>query len=104
MFKVLKDVLEEKGDRTEVRTSARVGGRVRSKAAKEHVAKQLQKGLEGVQGPTLDLKTGELKTKKKKVTKEKTPEEQALKDAKGYLSKFHGSHLYHFCYNMFFFF
>eukprot|EP00435_Cladocopium_sp_Y103_P073749 s121_g45.t1 len=48
MYKILKDVLEEKGERTEAETNARVGGRVRSAAAKQvclQEAKTLHKKL-----------------------------------------------------------
>ena len=91
MFKVWKDILEEKGEGSSVTTRAKVGGRVRSAAAKEAVAKQLQKGVEKLEGTSLvDLKTGEIKTKKKKTQKEKSPEEIALKDAKTYTKKLLG--------------
>ena len=91
MFKVLKDILEEKGEGSSVTTRAKLGGRVRSAAAKEAVAKQLQKGVEKLEGSSLvDLKTGEIKTKKKKTQKEKSPEELALKEAKTYTKKLLG--------------
>ena len=84
MFKILKDVLEEKGERTEAETTARVGGRVRSAEAKKAIAEKLKKGMESLEAtPLMDLKTGEIKTKKpKKVPKEKTPEEACLHEAK----------------------
>lgn len=89
MYKVLKDILEEKGEGTSIKTSARVGGRVRSKAGKEAISKQLQNGLEKLDNAGLvDLKTGEIKSKKKKQPKEKTPEQLALKEAKGYCTKY----------------
>ena len=76
MFKVLKDILEEKGEGSSVTTRAKVGGRVRSAAAKEAVAKQLQKGVEKLEGTSLvDLKTGEIKTKKKKLRR-KNPQKK----------------------------
>ena len=91
MFKVLKDILEEKGEGSSVTTRAKLGGRGRSAAAKEAVAKQLQKGVEKLEGSSLvDLKTGEIKTKKKKTQKEKSPEELALKEAKTYTKKLLG--------------
>lgn len=91
MYKVLKDVLNEKGEGTRVETNARVGGRVRSKAAKEAVAKTLKKGVEMLDDSALlDLKTGEIKKKKKTSKKEKTPEELALKEAKAYSNRFPG--------------
>lgn len=84
MYKILKDVLEEKGERTEAETNARVGGRVRSAAAKQVISEKLKKGLESLEStPLMDLKTGEIKTKKpKKAPKEKTPEEVCLQEAK----------------------
>lgn len=89
MYKVLKDILEEKGEGTSITTSAKVGGRVRSKAAKEAVAKQLQVGMDKLDSTGfVDLKTGEVKCKKKKQPKEKTPEQLALKEAKGYCTKY----------------
>ena len=88
MYRVLKDVFEEKGEGTRVTTSAKVGGRVRSAAAKEQVAKQLQKGVSDLDAiPLMDLKTGEIKSKRKKQPKEKTPEENALKEVKTYFNK-----------------
>ena len=88
MYKILKDVLEERTTGSRGTTSIKVGGRVRSKEAKKLVAKELGRGLEDLESKTLmDLKTGEIKTKKKKTPKEKTPAENALKDAKAYNNK-----------------
>ena len=89
MYRVLKDVFEEKGEGSRVTTSAKVGGRVRSAAAKEQVSKQLQKGINDMDAlPLMDLKSGEIKAnKKKKTPKEKTPEENAIKEAKTYFNK-----------------
>ena len=89
MYKVLKDVMENRGERTMCHTQAKVGGRVRSAAAKQVVAKQLEQGMQELSNKSLvDLKTGELKTRKtKKMPKAKTPQEMAMKEAKTYLNK-----------------
>ena len=89
MFKILKDVLEEKGERTEAESTVRVGGRVRSAEAKKAIAEKLRKGMDSLEAtPLMDLKTGEIKSKKaKKVPKEKTPEEVCLAEAKTLLKK-----------------
>lgn len=91
MYKVLKDVLQEKGEGTRCMTNVKVGGRVRSAAAKQIVSDKLKKDMEQLEeNPLLDLKTGEIKKKKKKQPKEKTPQDLALKEAKSYVKKFHG--------------
>lgn len=91
MYKVLKDVLQEKGEGSRCTTSLKVGGRVRSAAAKKIVGDKLKQNLEQLEeNPLIDLKTGEIKKKKKKVPKEKTPQDLALKEAKTYVKKFRG--------------
>ena len=88
MYKVLKEVMDERLEGQGMENEVRVGGRVKSTEAKEKVARQLQKGIEEFEsGPKFNVATGELKIKKTKKQKERSPEENALKDCKAYSNK-----------------
>ena len=89
MYKVLAEIIEEKGERTRGESNVAVGGRVRSEAAKKAVAKAIAKGVNDLNDMGMvDLKTGVIKTKRKGKSKEKSPEEMVLKDVKAYANKF----------------
>lgn len=88
MYKVLAEVVEEKGEITRGEQVSSVGGRVRSAEAKKAVAKAIAGGVNELESMGLvDLKTGEIKTKKRKGTKEKTPAELLQKELKTYQGK-----------------
>ena len=89
MYKVLAEIVEEKGEKTRGESNVAVGGRVRSEAAKKAVAKAIAKGVNDLDSMGLvDLKTGAIKSKRKTKSKEKSPEEMALKETKTYVNKF----------------
>jgi len=93
MYKVLAEIVEEKGEKTRGESNYAVGGRVRSEAAKKAVAKAIAKNVNDLDNMGLvDLKTGAIKSKRKGKSKEKSPEEMALKDVKAYVAKFLALH------------
>jgi len=88
MYKVLAEIVEERGEITRGEQTATVGGRVRSGEAKKAVAKAIASGVNELDSMGLvDLKTGEIKSKKRKGTKEKSPAELVLKELKTYQGK-----------------
>ena len=93
MYKVLAEIVEEKGEKTRGESNYAVGGRVRSEAAKKAVAKAIAKNVNDLDSMGLvDLKTGAIKSKRKGKSKEKSPEEMVLKDVKAYVTKFLALH------------
>lgn len=85
MYKVLKEILEEKTQASTGSSDLSLGGRVRSATAKNMLTKQLGKALDGFGDGFVDKKTGKINSRKPK--KEKTPEQLALQEAKTLQSK-----------------
>ncbi|CAE7337972.1 unnamed protein product [Symbiodinium microadriaticum] len=82
MYKVLKEVVEEKQSGSEGRSQMKLGGRVNEASAKKLLAKQLGEFAANLDSiGFLDVKTGRISGKKAK--KALTPEQQAYKDMKG---------------------
>ena len=81
MYKVLKEVMENTTTGTKGESSLSLGGRIRSASMKAILAKQLNQGLQHLEGQAhMDLKTGKIANKKGK--KEKSPAQLAVSEAK----------------------
>lgn len=89
MFKVLKEMVGENIRGKQSDMEIKIGGRVRSRKAKEAVGQQLKNGLQDLEAlPEIDLATGEIKAKKQKKSKKAlTAEERGVKDCKTLINK-----------------